>query len=81
MAGTGKPTIDDLGIVVESLDWRRSDRAEGALEVAMVQAGDARWVLLRVAGDLSRRVLVYSEHEWECFLDGAKRGEFDDALG
>jgi hypothetical protein len=24
-------------------------------------------------------VLVYDRHEWECFLDGARNGEFDDA--
>ena len=35
------------------------------------------WVLLRVAGDPSGRVLVYDRNEWLCFLDGAVRGEFD----
>jgi hypothetical protein len=39
----------------------------------------AEWVLLRVAGDPDRRVLVFDRHEWECFLDGARNGEFDDA--
>lgn len=39
------------------------------------------WVLMRVAGDPDRRVLVFDRHEWECFLDGARNGEFDDALG
>ena len=37
------------------------------------------WVLMRVAGDRSGRVLVYDRFEWECFLDGVKNGEFDDA--
>ena len=37
------------------------------------------WVLLRVTGDPDRRVLVFDRHEWECFLDGARHGEFDDA--
>ena len=37
------------------------------------------WVLLRVAGDPDRRVLVFDRHEWECFLDGARHGEFDEA--
>jgi hypothetical protein len=23
-------------------------------------------------------VLLYTPHEWDCFLDGARRGEFDD---
>jgi hypothetical protein len=26
-------------------------------------------------------VLVYNRHEWVCFLDGVRRGEFDDAAG
>ena len=40
----------------------------------------ADWVLMRVAGDPSGRVLVYDRYEWECFLDGVRNGEFDDAL-
>jgi hypothetical protein len=39
----------------------------------------AEWVLMRVAGDPDHRVLVFDRHEWECFLDGARNGEFDDA--
>ena len=39
----------------------------------------AEWVLMRVAGDPEQRVLVFDRHEWECFLDGARNGEFDDA--
>ncbi len=34
---------------------------------------------MRVAGDPHQRVLVFDRHEWECFLDGARNGEFDDA--
>jgi Domain of unknown function (DUF397) len=34
---------------------------------------------MRVAGDPDQRVLVFDQHEWECFLDGARNGEFDDA--
>jgi hypothetical protein len=39
-------------------------------------ASGGHWVLLRVAGDPDGRILVYDEHEWECFLDGARKGEF-----
>jgi hypothetical protein len=39
----------------------------------------AEWVLMRVTGDPEQRVLVFDRHEWECFLDGARQGEFDDA--
>ncbi|MGH3191752.1 MAG: DUF397 domain-containing protein [Streptosporangiaceae bacterium] len=42
-------------------------------------SGRTEWVLLRVTGDPDRRVLVFDRHEWECFLDGALNGEFDDA--
>jgi hypothetical protein len=34
---------------------------------------------MRVAGDPDQRVLVFDRHEWECFLDGARHGEFDAA--
>lgn len=78
---TGKPTVEDLGIDVAAQRWQRSGAGDGALEVAMVTVagqpgGD--WVLIRVAGDPAARVLVYDRHEWECFLDGVKNGEFDD---
>ncbi len=43
------------------------------------RANRAEWVLMRVAGDPEQRVLVFDRHEWECFLDGARKGEFDDA--
>lgn len=39
----------------------------------------SEWVLMRVTGDPAGRVLVYDRFEWECFLDGVKKGEFDDA--
>ena len=46
---------------------------------ASVPADAQEWVLMRVTGDPERRVLVFDRHEWECFLDGARNGEFDDA--
>jgi hypothetical protein len=42
-------------------------------------SGCTQWVLMRVVGDPDQRVLVFDRHEWECFLDGARNGEFDDA--
>ena len=42
-------------------------------------AGAAEFVLLRVAGDRSGRVLVYDPAEWRYFVDGARGGEFDAA--
>lgn len=78
MVTRDKPTVGELGIDLGVQAWRRSGDGDGAVEVALVDALGAWWVLLRVSGDRSGRVLVYSEYEWECFLDGAKGGEFDD---
>ncbi|HEY2578722.1 MAG TPA: hypothetical protein VGI74_20655 [Streptosporangiaceae bacterium] len=97
-----KPTVEELGIDVEALEWQRSDGGTGSVEIAFVGVkpvrdlghggpapagpapsdtaqGGGEWVLLRVADDPARRVLVYDRFEWECFLDGVKNGEFDDA--
>ena len=77
---TAKPTVAELGIDLAALAWHRSGRGDGAIEVAFARAGNgADWVLMRVAGDADQRMLVFDRHEWECFLDGARHGEFDDA--
>jgi Domain of unknown function (DUF397) len=75
---TGKPTVHDLGIDPGQQHWRGSGGA-GGIEVAIVETanGEASFVLMRVAGDPAGRVLVYDRHEWECFLDGVRNGEFD----
>jgi hypothetical protein len=82
-AVTGKPTVRELGIDMAAQTWHRSGPEHGGIEVAFVRApGPAdrtEWILLRVAGDPQHRVLVFDRHEWECFLDGARHGEFDDA--
>jgi len=80
---TAKPTVAELGIDLAAQVWRRSGSGDGSIEVALVPGGAGtdrvQWVLMRVAGDPGRRVLVFDRHEWECFLDGARNGEFDDA--
>ena len=78
---TAKPTVSDLGVDPAAQVWHRSGHGDGAIEVAFVPgaAGAADWALMRVAGDPQGRILVYDRHEWECFLDGARNGEFDDA--
>ena len=77
---TAKPTVSELGIDLAAQVWQRSGQGDGAIEVAFARApGAGRWVLMRVAGDPEQRVLVFDRHEWECFLDGARNGEFDDA--
>ena len=82
---TAKPTVSELGIDLAAQVWRRSGRGADAIEVAFARAphpespGSGRWVLMRVTGDPEQRVLVFDRHEWECFLDGARHGEFDGA--
>jgi hypothetical protein len=86
---TGKPTVSELGIDLAAQAWQRSGQGDGAIEVAFARGRGPRdlgsapvpavWVLLRVAGDPEHRVLVFDRHEWECFLDGARNGEFDGA--
>jgi hypothetical protein len=75
MSTKRKPTVEELDIDVDTIEWRGSSGEPGAIEVAFT----GEWVLMRLAGDGTNRVLVYDRHEWECFLDGAKKGEFDDA--
>ena len=80
VAVTAKPALSELGIDLAALVWQRSGRGDGAIEVAFARApatGDGHWVLMRVTGDPEQRVLVFDRHEWECFLDGARNGEFD----
>ena len=83
-----KPNANQLGVDLASLEWQRSGAGDGSFEVAFVGKGQGRcggsraeWVLLRVAGDPGGAVLVYDRFEWACFLDGARRGEFDSAQG
>jgi Domain of unknown function (DUF397) len=87
--------VSELGIDLAAQVWHRSGHGDGAIEVAFVPSslgpgstspapgraapGRAAWVLMRVAGDPDQRVLVFDRHEWECFLDGARNGEFDAA--
>ena len=81
---TGKPTVETLGIDTAALSWRRSGEGDGAIEVAFtghLDGAAGEWVLMRVVGDPAGRVLVYDRYEWECFLDGVRKGEFDDAVG
>jgi hypothetical protein len=90
---TRKPTVEELRVDLNAQDWRRSGDQDGAIEIAFVPAralaGAAaggpeaaadrtEYVLMRVAGDTGGRVLVYDRHEWECFLDGVRNGEFDE---
>ena len=51
-----------------------SDSANGCVEVALIPDGR---VALRDSKDTSKPAHIYTPHEWACFLDGAKKGEFN----
>ena len=77
-----KPTPEQLGIDPGALSWMRSGDGDGSIEVAFPLSprwarGD--WVLVRVAGDPAARILVFDRNEWECFIDGVRNGEFNEA--
>jgi hypothetical protein len=76
-----KPKFDELGIDLGALEWQRSGEGDGAVEIAFFHDPRGEWVLMRMAGDPVGRVLSYDRNEWECFLDGVKKGEFDDGSG
>ena len=68
-AVTAKPAVSELGIDLAAQVWRRSGRGDGTIEVAFARSapagsspeassGSPQWVLMRVAGDPDRRVLV-----------------------
>ena len=76
---TGKPTVSELGIDPADVEWKGSGEGPGTVQVAFVSVRGADWVLLRSQGNASGLVSVFTRFEWECFLDGAKKGEFDDA--
>jgi hypothetical protein len=83
---TAKPTVAELGVDVSAQDWQRSGDGADAIEIAFVgrtggSGPETEWVLMRIAGDPQGHVLVYDRNEWECFLDGVRGGEFDDAVG
>jgi hypothetical protein len=81
---TVKPTVAALGIDPDAQAWARSGDGADAIEVALVREPTligGEWVLMRVTADPACRVLVFDRHEWECFLDGARKGEFDTAMG
>jgi len=45
----------------------------GCVEVAPTTEG----VVVRNSRRPDAEHIVYTKHEWACFLDGAKKGEFD----
>lgn len=69
MLGTGSPGPE--------LAWRkaRSSVANGACVELVAVSG---MVAVRDSKDPDGPILRYTPAEWHAFLDGAKKGEFDD---
>ena len=58
--------------------WRKSDRSNpsgNCVECRMVALGAA--VEVRDSKDPGAGSLIYTRAEWQAFIDGATRGEFD----
>ncbi|MGW9347883.1 protein of unknown function [Nocardiopsis flavescens] len=51
---------------------RASETAQGCVEVAHLEEG----TVVRDSKDPQAGVLFFTPNEWECFLDGAHKGEF-----
>lgn len=60
--------------------WRRGPgSAPGAsVEIALLESGD---IGVRNSADPDGPMLVYTRAELAAFLDGARKGEFDDLVG
>jgi hypothetical protein len=56
-------------------EWRKSTRSgnNGCVEVAFVQDS----VAVRDSKDNASPVLVFTAHEWDAFIGGARNGEFE----
>jgi hypothetical protein len=52
-----------------------SNGSSGCVQVAHLQ----EWTALRDSKDPGGPVHLFSPHEWDCFLDGVRGGEFDRA--
>lgn len=62
---------------VHGLAWRKAQSSAG--NGACVEAAPANgMVAIRDSKNPNGPVLTYTAAEWNAFLDGAKKGEFDD---
>ncbi|XVQ14664.1 hypothetical protein ACQP1W_19660 [Spirillospora sp. CA-255316] len=73
-----KPAACELGVDLRTLDWQRAAGGTGTGTGTIEVAFTGPWVLLRTEGD-GGHVSVFDHHEWDCFVQGAKAGEFDRA--
>nr|WP_205862263.1 DUF397 domain-containing protein [Planosporangium thailandense] len=66
-----------MRVDLDSARWRRSDRGDGGsgncVEVAFVDGA----IAVRGSADPRGPVLLFTQAEWDAFVEGAKDGEFD----
>lgn len=65
-----------LRVNLDNAQWRRSDHGDGAgnrVEVAFVDGA----IAVRGSADPDGPVLLFTQAEWDAFVEGAKDGEFD----
>ena len=63
----------------QALSWRKATASNtgGCVEVAATPDGG---VAVRDSKQPRGAMLCYSAYEWQCFLTGAKAGEFDELI-
>jgi hypothetical protein len=69
-----------VGLVPDgSLAWRKATKSNtgGCVELAPTPDG---MIAVRDSKNPQGAILLYTPVEWDAFLDGVKRGEFDDLL-
>jgi hypothetical protein len=64
---------------LSSLAWRTARKSGGSGCVEVARA--AHMIAVRDSKDCEGPVLFYTPLEWDAFLDGVKKGEFDDLIG
>jgi hypothetical protein len=68
---------DGMALDTTHTTWRKSSRSTGAggncVEVAFLEGA----VAVRDSKDPDGPALVFTPHEWESFVGGAKHGEFE----
>lgn len=71
--------MPSTGSMLQGLAWRKAQRSIG--NGACVElAPAAGMIAMRDSKDPDGPVLMYTKAELAAFLDGAKKGEFDDLL-